>query len=233
MVSRVGMIRWNLRGLFLAWMCPWRLIPTDCHMQVTSPSCCLPEVHVDRTLRCARLQIWLSHILVRFYSRSWNVAITAIHRNRSGCRPKAVRWRIIFLRSSRVLLAHVGRALGLMRIINMCRLVPACGTMTANLRDYGMQHCWKTLHPLRIEMCGPVWLHRSWQALWNWNDHMQGHSIDPHVDYAETCPCPLGVEVCWRWVPKRVDSRPGCCFRKMVTLWWWQARFKLSLSNET
>jgi len=42
----------------------------------------------------------------------------------------------------------------------------------------------------------PVWLHKSWQALWNWNDHMQGHSIDPHVDYAKTCPCPLGVEVC-------------------------------------
>ena len=32
----------------------------------------------------------------------------------------------------------------------------------------------------------PVWLHKSWQALWNWNDHMQGHGIDPHVDYAET-----------------------------------------------
>ena len=31
----------------------------------------------------------------------------------------------------------------------------------------------------------PVWLHKSWQALWNWNDHMQGHSIDPHVDYAD------------------------------------------------
>ena len=32
----------------------------------------------------------------------------------------------------------------------------------------------------------PVWLNKSWQVLWNWNDHMQGHSIDPHVDYAET-----------------------------------------------
>ena len=145
---------WNLRSLFLAWMCPWRIIPTDCHMQVTSPSCCLPKVHVDRALRCTRLQIWLSHSLVRFYSRSWRVASTADQINRSGCRAEAVAWRIIFLRSSRVLLAHVGRALGLMRIINMCRLVPACGTMAVNLRDYGMPHCWKTLHPLRIEMCG-------------------------------------------------------------------------------
>ena len=154
MVSRVGMIRWNLRSWFLAGMCPWKIIGTDCHMQATSPSCCLPEVHVDRTLRCLRLQIGLSHILLILLRRRGNLAITTIHWNRSGCRPKAVWWRIIFLHSSRVLLAHVGQALGLMRIINMCRLLQTCGSMAATLRDYGMQHCCQTLHALRIEMCG-------------------------------------------------------------------------------
>ena len=28
----------------------------------------------------------------------------------------------------------------------------------------------------------PVWLDKSWQALWNWNDHNQNHGIDPHSD---------------------------------------------------
>ena len=32
----------------------------------------------------------------------------------------------------------------------------------------------------------PVWLDKSWQALWNWNDHNQGHGIDLHSDYSDT-----------------------------------------------
>ena len=31
-----------------------------------------------------------------------------------------------------------------------------------------------------------VWLDKSWQALWNWNDHTQGHGIDLHSDYSDT-----------------------------------------------
>ena len=86
-----------------------------------------------------------------------------------------------------MLLAHVGQALGLMRIINMCRLLQTCGSMAATLqRLWGLQHCCQTLHAFQNRDVRPVWLHKSWQALWNWNDHMQGHGIDPHVDYAET-----------------------------------------------
>ena len=32
----------------------------------------------------------------------------------------------------------------------------------------------------------PVWLDKSWQALWNWNDHNQGHGIDLHSDKSDT-----------------------------------------------
>ena len=77
--------------------------------------------------------------------------------------------------------------------------VPTCSSMWDNDRKFA--RLWdatllKNFASFENRDVRPVWLHRSWQALWNWNDHMQGHSIDPHVDYAETCPCPLGVEVC-------------------------------------
>ena len=32
----------------------------------------------------------------------------------------------------------------------------------------------------------PIWLDKSWQALWNWNDHNQGHGIDVHADVCST-----------------------------------------------
>ena len=32
----------------------------------------------------------------------------------------------------------------------------------------------------------PIWLDKSWQALWKWNDHNQGHGIDPHADKSDT-----------------------------------------------
>ncbi len=32
----------------------------------------------------------------------------------------------------------------------------------------------------------PLWLEKSWQVLWNWNDHNKGHHIDPHSDAAPT-----------------------------------------------
>ena len=32
----------------------------------------------------------------------------------------------------------------------------------------------------------PTWLDKSWQVLWNWNDHNQGHSISPHSDESAT-----------------------------------------------
>ena len=51
MESPVGMTRWNLLGWFLARRFLWKIILIDCHMQATSPSCCLPEAHVDRALR--------------------------------------------------------------------------------------------------------------------------------------------------------------------------------------
>ena len=32
----------------------------------------------------------------------------------------------------------------------------------------------------------PTWLDKSWQVVWNWNDHNQGHSISPHSDESST-----------------------------------------------
>ena len=32
----------------------------------------------------------------------------------------------------------------------------------------------------------PVWLDKSWQVLWNWNDHNANHGIEPHSDLAST-----------------------------------------------
>ena len=66
MVSRVGMIRWNLRSLFLAKTCISRTTRSDCHSLATSPSCCSPEVHVEKALRCTRLQTLFNHSCRRF-----------------------------------------------------------------------------------------------------------------------------------------------------------------------
>lgn len=32
----------------------------------------------------------------------------------------------------------------------------------------------------------PIWLDKTWQAVWNWNDHNQGHGIVLHADESET-----------------------------------------------
>ena len=32
----------------------------------------------------------------------------------------------------------------------------------------------------------PVWLDKSWQVLWNWNDHNANHGIEPHSDLSFT-----------------------------------------------
>ena len=32
----------------------------------------------------------------------------------------------------------------------------------------------------------PIWLDKMWQAVWNWNDHNQGHGIALHADECET-----------------------------------------------
>ena len=32
----------------------------------------------------------------------------------------------------------------------------------------------------------PTWLDKSWQAVWNWNDHLQGHGIELHADECAT-----------------------------------------------
>ena len=32
----------------------------------------------------------------------------------------------------------------------------------------------------------PTWLDKSWQVLWNWNDHNQNHGISPHSDASAT-----------------------------------------------
>ena len=32
----------------------------------------------------------------------------------------------------------------------------------------------------------PTWLDKSWQVLWNWNDHNQNHGISPHSDESAT-----------------------------------------------
>ena len=32
----------------------------------------------------------------------------------------------------------------------------------------------------------PIWLDKSWQVLWNWNDHNQNHGIELHSDVCET-----------------------------------------------
>ena len=32
----------------------------------------------------------------------------------------------------------------------------------------------------------PVWLDKSWQVLWNWNDHNANHGIEPHSDLSST-----------------------------------------------
>ena len=67
---------------------------------------------------------------------------------------------------------------------NMCRLVQACGLLAIVLRNYGMPHCWRTL-TFQNRTLRPVFGWRS-RALWNWNDHNQGHSIDLHADERTT-----------------------------------------------
>ena len=32
----------------------------------------------------------------------------------------------------------------------------------------------------------PTWLDKSWQVLWNWNDHNKNHGISPHSDESAT-----------------------------------------------
>ena len=32
----------------------------------------------------------------------------------------------------------------------------------------------------------PIWLDKTWQVLWNWNDHKQHHHIEPHADLCAT-----------------------------------------------
>ena len=47
-------------------------------------------------------------------------------------------------------------------------------TMQTNLREFGTQEQ------------RPVWMDKSWEAVWNKNDHNRGHHIDPHVDRCST-----------------------------------------------
>jgi len=68
----------------------------------------------------------------------------------------------------------------------------------------------------------PVWLDKSWQALWNWNDHNQNHGIDPHSDecltYSSLDPITsfsFGRGGVLTLGAKKGKIRQTCCFRKM------------------
>lgn len=84
-----------------------------------------------------------------------------------------------------MLLARVGRSLELMRIRNMCcRLLQACGLMeNAKLWDATLL---KHFDAFQDRALRPIWQNKSWQAVWNWNDHNQGHGIALHADECTT-----------------------------------------------
>ena len=52
-------------------------------------------------------------------------------------------------------IARVGRALGLIRIRNMCRLLQTCGLVVRGLQNYGMLHYRRTLSRLVTGGSGP------------------------------------------------------------------------------
>ena len=44
----------------------------------------------------------------------------------------------------------------------------------------------KNFETFRNRNLRPIWLDKSWQAVWNWNDHNQGHGIELHADACGT-----------------------------------------------
>ena len=50
----------------------------------------------------------------------------------------------------------------------------------------GRCECFSFIRTFQNRTLRPIWLDMSWQALWNWNDHMQGHGIDLHSDASRT-----------------------------------------------
>ena len=166
MESPVGMTRWNLLGWFLARRFLWKIILIDCHVQVKGPFCCLPKVHVDRALLFGRLEHSLIFILKKWSNMSWVTgAIIRDLKSRNRCWGRTIGRCITGARNSRVLLVRVGRALGLMRTRNMCRLHQTCGLLVRGLQNYGMLHYRRTLHRFVTGGSGPSgWTRRGRQC---------------------------------------------------------------------
>ena len=57
------------------------------------------------------------------------------------------------------------------------------GSRFANLWDATLM---KNYSAFQNRDLRPVWLDKSWQVLWNWNDHNANHEIEPHSDLSFT-----------------------------------------------
>ena len=68
----------------------------------------------------------------------------------------------------------------------MCRLLQTCGysgERFAKLWNVALQKNFESFGDRRKR---PIWLDKMWQAVWNWNDHNQGHGIALHPDECDT-----------------------------------------------
>ena len=166
MESPVGMTRWNLLSWCLVRRFLWQIILINCHVQVRGPFCCLPKVHVDRALLFGRLEHSLIFILKKWSNMSCVTgAIIRDLKSRNRCWGRTIGRCITGARNSRVLLVRVGRALGLMRTRNMCRLHQTCGLLVRGLQNYGMLHYRRTLHRFVTGGSGPSgWTRRGRQC---------------------------------------------------------------------
>ena len=84
----------------------------------------------------------------------------------------------------------VGRPLGPINIRDTYQRHRMFGCMDASLRNIAQLWDHTLLKNYQLFQTDrnlrPVWLDKSWQVLWNWNDHNQNHGIELHQDYCKT-----------------------------------------------
>ena len=67
--------------------------------------------------------------------------------------------------------------------VQTCSSMWAAGDRLAELWDATLLKNFKMFKDSKQR---PIWLDKSWQAVWNWNDHNQGHGIHLHQDICDT-----------------------------------------------
>ena len=144
--------------------------------------CCYsPKALVLREGLSSRLEIWLR--LEEIQQWEQNMRNNYARPTKSQQMLKSDGWTVYYWS------AQVTRAPCLCRSIFGAdahqKHVPTSSAMwTAGTR---FQKLWDATLMKNYEACPnrdlhPIWLDKSWQVLWNWNDHNQDHSISPHSD---------------------------------------------------